>query len=116
MGLIWRNEKIINFGDFCHFARIAPNFYKNGNKNFWIFSPLTKSLIYEICYLLDEVDAIWMKNHDSAAAWCFWIYFVPCARPHFVQLHLPYNLENVHSDNFSAIFKRSVMKDYLEFL
>ena len=26
MDLIWRSEKIIKSGDFCHFAAIAPNF------------------------------------------------------------------------------------------
>ena len=28
MDLIWRSEKIIKFGDFCHFAPIAPNFLR----------------------------------------------------------------------------------------
>ena len=26
MDLIWRSEKKIKFGDFCHFAPVAPNF------------------------------------------------------------------------------------------
>ena len=26
MDLIWRSEKKMKFGDFCHFAPIAPNF------------------------------------------------------------------------------------------
>ena len=28
MDLIWRSEEIIKFGDFCHFAPIAPNFLR----------------------------------------------------------------------------------------
>ena len=28
MDLTWRSEKIFKFGDFCHFAPIAPNFLR----------------------------------------------------------------------------------------
>ena len=28
MELVWRSEKVIKFGDFCHFAPIATNFLR----------------------------------------------------------------------------------------
>ena len=43
MDLIWRSEKIIKFGDFCHFAPIAPNFLRAkifSAHAFFVFLPL----------------------------------------------------------------------------
>ena len=53
MDLIWRSEKNIKFGDFCHFAPIAPNFlhakiYPNKVIALLITRVIIKSIIIEI--------------------------------------------------------------------